>query len=421
MPDYGFTILPAYTSPLSPYSGLLLSMLCKVKNVGMTRDLGCLLIDFSLNSMEAELSGFFASYPSSTLYMVTDKGTILYDSSQALIGTAYPGFDQLKTASLHIQDGDENYIGLEYNRVLKLYFMAVQPSESIYSSVRSQKLFINGGLLLIIFVSLLSVFMFSRQYFHRIATICTAIREIQSGNLEIQLPLSSKTDELSLISENLNHMCTMLKDYIQKVYISQIDAQSSELKRKDAELKQKMAELYALQSQINPHFLYNTLESIRMRALSSNNRDVAHMVYLLSTLFKQSLKSSFVTSIDEELDTCRLYLELVAFRFSDNLRIAIQVTDNGKGIPSQRLQQLQQQMDAQTAPRSVRIGLANVHQRMVVIFGPDYGISMESRPMEATTITIPSESWTPSMGWIMIITAMPQTICSQPPSGSSSP
>ena len=440
LPDYGFIILPAYTSEISPYSGSLISMLCTVKNVGMTKDLGCVYIDYSLNSMESELSHFFSSYPDSALYIIASDGSVLYDSTRSLTGESRMDFDPLKIAQ-----GDESqsfddvyYTKTVYNSDMDLYFMSVQPVCGIYSNLRAQKLFIYISLTLLIVISLFSVILFSKQYFRRISTICSAIHKIRSGDLKIQLPVSSKSDELSLISGNLNDMCTMLNDYIQKVYISQINAQANELLYKDAELKQKAAELYALQTQINPHFLYNTLESIRMRALSSGNRDVAQMVYLLSTLFKQSLKGGFITSISEELDTCRLYLELTAFRFpqnfhvqinvAENIRecaiirhimqpiiensiqhglnpnasdnsieiaiyreetdILIQVTDNGKGIPPDRLSLLRQQLSVQTSHRTDRIGLSNVHQRIVVLFGTKYGISLDSLPGKATTTTI---------------------------------
>ena len=439
LPNYGFTILPAYTSELSPYSGSLISMLCKVKNIGMTKDLGCLFIDFSLSSMETELDYFFNTYPASALYIIASDGTVIYDSTGNLTNRYYADFDRLKVQTTSFQEMDgTSYIGTHYDTHLGLYFVSVHPAKNIYNALRPQKLFIYISLSLLILVSLLSVIMFSNQYFRRISTICSAIHEIRSGNLDIQLPTSKKNDELSLISGNLNDMCTMLSEYIQKVYISQIEAQSSELLRKESELKQKSAELYALQAQINPHFLYNTLESIRMRALSSGNKDVARMVYLLSTLFKQSLKAGFITSISEELETCRLYLELTSFRFSEKLHVSIdiaedvrecaiirhilqpiiensikhgltpaatdnhlqisihrkecdvliQITDNGKGIPPERLALLRQQLDTQTSPRSDQIGLSNVHQRIVVLFGADYGISLDSRPKEATTVTI---------------------------------
>ena len=78
-------------------------------------------------------------------------------------------------------------------------------------------------------------------------------------------------------------MCTQLNDYIEKSYVY-------ELNEKKAEVNQKKAELMALQSQINPHFLYNTLESIRMKAIFNGDKEVGKMLYILAFLFRSQLK-----------------------------------------------------------------------------------------------------------------------------------
>ena len=438
--DYGVTLFPAYTSVLSPYSGPVIPMVCRIKSTDLAADPGCILVDFSCRSMEDELADYFSEFPSSTLYILDSHGTVIYDSSTALTGQPHPGFSRLTADDIPpggMEDG-ELYTNLEYNGSLDLYFVSVHPLHSIYRTLKPQKTFIYAGIMTLTAVSLFSILLFSRQYFRRISAICCAIREIRSGNLTVRIKSPGQTDELSLISDNLNDMCGRLEHMIQEVYISQIEAQSSEILRKDAELKQRAAELYALQTQINPHFLYNTLESIRMRALSFGNRDVAQMVYLLSTLFKQSLKTGFVTGIPEELDTCRLYLELTSYRYKDKIDteievdenvqecgiirhilqpiienalchglapgsahnailiaigqeggdILIRIKDNGTGISPERLNQLKIQLNTQTSPQENRIGLSNVHQRITGIFGCGYGVGLDSIPGEGTTVTI---------------------------------
>ena len=79
-------------------------------------------------------------------------------------------------------------------------------------------------------------------------------------------------------------------------------------------------------------------------------------------------------------------IEIAIYR--EETDILIQVTDNGKGIPPDRLSLLRQQLSVQTSHRTDRIGLSNVHQRIVVLFGTKYGISLDSLPGKATTTTI---------------------------------
>lgn len=439
LPRYGFQILPAYTSTRSSGRNPSFSMLCNIKSVGMQDTVGHLLIDFSTKSLKGKLSEYYAALPKACLYILSADGTVLYDTADMLTGLSYPDFEMLNFEKQCFQDPDhQNYIILEHTDDLDLYFMSVLPLADAFQSVKQQKALISGGICLLIALSLLSILIICNQYYRRITVICTAIREIQSGNLDTRIEVSRKNDELSLISSNLNDMCDMLREHIQKVYVNQIEAQSNALLRKDAELKQKIAELYALQAQINPHFLYNTLESIRMRALSSGNRDVGRMIYLLSTLFRQSLKEGFATSISEELQFCRLYLDLMLSRYPERVHVQIdeditlrecgilrhilqpilenaiqhgidldasdcyiqistfrvqedifiQVTNNGSGISPEKLQFLKTQLDTQTSPKPNRIGLSNVHQRLVAVFGKQYGITIESRQNENTKVSM---------------------------------
>ena len=106
-------------------------------------------------------------------------------------------------------------------------------------------------------------------------------------------------DELDTIADHFNDMCAKLEEYIQKSYT--------------AEIEKKNAQMQALQSQINPHFLYNTLEAIRMRAICNNDREVGKMLYSMSVLFRSQLKENDWITVGQELDYCKQYLEPVSY------------------------------------------------------------------------------------------------------------
>ncbi len=438
--SYGFNIFPAYINDNIPYSGYLIPMLCHVKSVDMRSDIGCLLIDYSSNNMMSLLDSYMSNFPSSIIYIVNESGTVIFDSAFTLIGQSYPDMEYLQATDniSGIVTDHDLFINSSYSSKLKLYFITTTIIDDIYGPLSSQKGIIRLGIAALSLLCLLSCVLFAWRYFRRINILCDAIKEIRSGNLQVRVPKGNYNDELSLISENLNEMCHKLEDYIQKVYITQIEAQGSKILRKDAQLKQRTAELYALQTQINPHFLYNTLESIRMRALSGGNPDVAKMSYILSCQFKYSLKPDIIASLAEEMDIIRMYLELMCLRYLGTLNISydidestyergiirhimqpiienimnhgldtekkqinveiriyrqnndiiIEVKDDGKGIEPAALQEIIRDLDTPTSSKSTHIGLSNVHQRIHRIFNEPYGIQIESMPGRYTQVTI---------------------------------
>jgi two-component system sensor histidine kinase YesM len=203
------------------------------------------------------------------------------------------------------------------------------------------------------------------------------------------------------------------------------------------EIKQKQTELTALQARINPHFLYNTLEVIRMRAISQGAEDVGEMIYSLSALFKHYVKPKPVHRIKDELEACRLYLELFRIRYKDRfsyeidcppeyrnkialqmslqplienyvvhgmrqdrrdnfIRITIEqdtlgliarVTDNGIGIGEERLAKLRDSLNKPEAPEG-SFGLYSVHERLKLLHGEAYGIEINSIDGEGTVVSV---------------------------------
>ncbi len=155
-------------------------------------------------------------------------------------------------------------------------------------------------------------FTYSRSYSYRLKTITDAIDKIKTGDFTSRIQLDSRQDELGSIAQNFNDMCHEIENYIDKVYVLQ--------------LKQKAAELEALQAQINPHFLYNTLENIRMRAAINNDMDVSKMIYILATFFRKSLNYDTIITIEEEISHSRLYLQLFQIQYMDNFMLILILT-----------------------------------------------------------------------------------------------
>ncbi len=118
------------------------------------------------------------------------------------------------------------------------------------------------------------------------------------------------------------------RDYIDKLYKKLDSYIQNEIFAMNREIYKKNAEYSALQSQINPHFLYNTLETIRSQAISDGNREIAEMVKRLSMIFRYSIsqKGDLVT-LRDELNNIRNYMKIMRFRFYDRFSLEINVEE----------------------------------------------------------------------------------------------
>lgn len=205
------------------------------------------------------------------------------------------------------------------------------------------------------------------------------------------------------------------------------------------QIRLRKAEFELLQTQINPHFLYNTLDTIIWLAEAGKQREVVGMVGSLSEFFRASLnQGKDIISIREELQHVKSYLEIQQVRYQDILKyeiqvpgeldkylipkitiqpivenalyhgiknkrglgrirvsgkkeeggFAIQVEDNGIGINEERLRQVRDKIQYRTPAENDIYGLYNVNERIRLNFGEKFGISIESVYGEGTVVSI---------------------------------
>jgi two-component system sensor histidine kinase YesM len=264
-----------------------------------------------------------------------------------------------------------------------------------------------------------------RNLTSRLEKILNGMERAMKGDLSIRLEVG-KEDELDIISENFNNMCKNLDSYIQKSFI--------------AEIEQKNAEMSALQSQINPHFLYNTLEAIRMKAISNGDKEVGKMLYGLAVVFRSQVKDSNIINLAKEIYYCKKYLEIFEFRYQDHFRfelecpeeyllvpvikfivqpiienyfihgirledkdnclilrvceaegdLIIQIKDNGRGMTQEQINQKTKELNEckeKHTPES-SIGIINVHRRMAAAYGEDYGVFLEQNFPHGLCVTL---------------------------------
>lgn len=284
--------------------------------------------------------------------------------------------------------------------------------------------------ILVLVISISIIYFKLKNLSERMNNIITSMDEVKAGNLDIRINITDDKDELNYIATQFNNMCRDLKKYIEISYLA-------EMNKREAELSKKKAEMLSLQSKINPHFLYNTLESIRMRAISNGNREVGRMLFLLGNLFRNQLKEDDVITIGKEIIYCKEYLELFKFRYDDKFNyyidceeellnkeiikfvlqplvenytvhgirredydnelyihifkydnnIKIVIEDNGVGIDKNRIIEINKRIrEKDFSGKS--IGIANTHERIMLLYGEGYGIRVDEEFESGTRIIL---------------------------------
>jgi len=260
-------------------------------------------------------------------------------------------------------------------------------------------------------VSLAAIFFIQKMFVSRLHKVAQHFKKVQidpfTGPLEID-----GEDEIADLAERFNRMAEELKNYINKVYIS--------------DLQKRNAEYYALKMQINPHFLYNTLESLRMYAITRNQPFLADKLYTLGRLYRWLLKSDRdLVPLQEELRHTEHYLELLMIGKSNPVEfcvdcepdpskvlvlkfsfqpiienaikhgklelvpeplirvkiemrehLRIEIYNNGEGLSSGEYEKLKRELQSSGQLHDNHMGLKNIHKRIQSYFGNDYGLDV---------------------------------------------
>lgn len=364
---------------------------------------GCIIVSFS----GKRLKYYDAYYEDTELLVYNKEGTIIYDSSgkyedsSLLIGGTEA--EWMEKRNLYaICDAIGDYETVAYMPVREMDRL---PFMVLLSSLFFSMLAVVGGETAILY--------YLSRLEKRLNGIVAGMEQVTQGNLDVSLKVNKRGDELDIISDHFNGMCRELDRYIQKSYL--------------AEIEQKNAEMEALQSQINPHFLYNTLEAIRMKAIINGDREVAKMIYSMTIMFRSQVKESPVITLVQELHYCKKYMDLFKIRYqnqfsaeiecreelyqlpiikfvlqplvenyfihgmrkedSDNVLkitvkedsgdICIVVEDNGRGMDDADIKQKNQELKENSKNKDRSIGVANVNRRIRAVYGESYGITLE--------------------------------------------
>ncbi len=386
---------------------------------------GVLLLDIDFSAVDSLLSGMKLG-SSGYVYLLDAEEHILYHPRQQLIYAGLAAEDlaavsaQIVGTCRDVQEGRErvlmiNTVGhTRWRMVGVAYFDEILMLQSTFLRMFTVAL-ICGGLLSLGVASLTAYFV-TRP----IHLLQQKMRQVESGDLHSSIA-EEGFQEIRSLSATYNHMLASIRDLMDQVVREQ------EAKR--------LYELNALQAQINPHFLYNTLDSIIWMEERGHSREAIQAVSALARLFRISIsRGRNIITVQEELEHVRNYLIIQKMRFKNKFLYAIEATDeaqqlrtvklivqplvenavhhaidayddsvlhivvrawregeelrftvsdDGIGIPREKVQSI-----LSAPPGKSGIGLRNVHERIQLTCGRAYGLSVHSVEDEGTTVTI---------------------------------
>lgn len=284
-------------------------------------------------------------------------------------------------------------------------------------------------------LSFLIAILFTSYFVRRIQFLRDQMHRVTVGDFDLNEQISGE-DEINELYNDLQVMVKSMQELMNEAYEAKIQTETFRLNQVEAEFK-------TLASQINPHFLYNTLETIRMKAYVNNDKETADLVKKLGKFMRRCLevKNSMVT-LESELEFTKSYLELQGARFGDRVsysidneidgnypilplviqpivenafvhgiessknngridisikysgdNVIIEVEDNGQGIPDDKMSELRWKLEENDTSSGKSIGLTNVNKRIKMFHGENYGLSFKSRIGKGTKvrITLPRE------------------------------
>lgn len=273
------------------------------------------------------------------------------------------------------------------------------------------------------------ILIFSRSFGNRVERFRVQMHRAAEGNFELEEIGGS--DEIASLYDYLGTMIGEIQRLLAQIYQERLHADRLTIQQKDAEFKM-------LASQINPHFLYNTLETVRMKARKSGQRDIEEIAKMLAKIMRSYIQISETdTTLKKEIELVECYLKIQQYRFGERIRyhiyvesglmeykilplvlqpivensiihgleskegegnisisartedenVVISIEDDGLGIPADKLENMRQRLNRYDE-KGKHIGVANVHQRVRLKYGEKYGVRIDSQEERFTKVEI---------------------------------
>ena len=391
--------------------------------------LGVLLVDMNYSSIEQLFNKANTDNSSEYVYLMDSDGEIIYHPKQKLIYTNL--YEENNLEAVHYDDGSHQEIFQGEKRLITVKtvsytgwkIVSVVPMSAFNMGLYGTRMFV----IMLMALSMLMIIIINQLVSARIAKplqrLNESVKEWEAGNLNPTIYVGGSL-EVEHLGKTLRSTVEQISQLMHDILYEQ------EEKRK--------SELDALQSQINPHFLYNTLDSIVWMIEGERYEDAVFMITQLASLFRISLsRGKTIISVEDEIKHAKNYMNIQKIRYKNSFAIDfsieeeilhcctvklvvqpllenaiyygvegmdgegeihvkgyrkeddiyIEVSDNGLGMPQDMVEQLLTDNN-RVRKHGSGVGVINVHNRIRLRFGKPYGLEIESMPDEGTTIRI---------------------------------
>lgn len=409
---------------LSPES--VISLFINIKNLSDLESgdiYGTIIINVKAEDL-FEFSDFMNESLIGDMQVVDESDRICFSTAKDAIGKTIGDYYQLSENN----EFPDRYSVNKYRAVSWSGFTYMNVIDTAKLRFNTYIQAFGGSIPIVVFILLLCFVMsyfFAKHLSKRITGMVKHMKKVQNGDLDHRLKVDHN-DEISVLENGLNDMSQQLKRYIDTIYVK--------------ELEMKKSELRALQIQINPHFMFNTLESIRGLAVAEGNTKSAHMLSVLGDMFRWNLRSRDMVTLEEELEYVDYYIQLQEVRFVNRLEYidqiphqfwdvmipkmtlqpiienavnhafdtempvcrievdavwkgensaCIYVLDNGKGMSNDQIDYIEERINTVSEEENLyHIGLKNVNQRIKILLGNEYGIHFIKDRAQGTKVEI---------------------------------
>ncbi|GAA4835380.1 sensor histidine kinase [Paenibacillus vulneris] len=413
--------------PLVYKSGNTLSLLQRLDNYAYYSNyLKLLKVELNMQTMQELLQH---SAFEGKLYLVDPQGRIAYSND----GSVDWANSNISMASLSFPDQRVLTFRSDYQNINYLNgwsLRGVMNEVSMLEEVRKSGSFVIILACLNFLVPSIILVFIARSLHVRLIRILKHMKKVKNQNFET-IPDEESRDEIGQLIGEFNRMTLQIQSLIEDVYIADIQ-------KKNSELKQRQAQLHALHSQINPHFLFNALETIRMRSLMKSEKETARIIQNMAKMLRRSIAwgRDWVT-VREEMELALCFLEIQKYRFGDRLEYRLNVqeeaygslipkmsflpfienasihgvekspesglicidlyleeevlvfrlSDNGMGIPKEKYAELMEYLHEKDS-FGEHVGIKNVYTRLQMCYGDSFDFRLQSEENFGTIVEI---------------------------------